>query len=282
MSRFARVFGLTEAQGQTTPPEDAMRDDSSGFLKQPNALAAALLLAASCSGGPAAAPSAVNLSDTEGLAARVWKPPQRPERYLYVATLAKSASDPDFVAVVGADPRQADYGKIVNRIDMPNVGDELHHFGYSADQERLIVPGLFSSRIHVFEIGRDRKSMQLLHVNEQLVADSGFIIPHSVISTGSGKSLVTMIGAASGTTQPGGIVEIDDKTGHSRMSSARALCAAPATPRPDTCMTSIRSAPRRIAGSAPPSGRRRCAAAGSSRPASATRSPSGTRSFLPG
>src|SRR5215213_9086069 len=38
------------------------------------------------------------------------------ERYLYVTTIAQSASDPDFIAVVGADPRQSDYGTIVNRI----------------------------------------------------------------------------------------------------------------------------------------------------------------------
>ncbi len=76
------------------------------------------------------------------------------ERFLYVVTIAQSATDPDFVAVVGADPRQADYGKIVNRIDMPNVGDELHHFGYSHDQKRLLVPGLFSNRIHVFDVDR--------------------------------------------------------------------------------------------------------------------------------
>ena len=68
------------------------------------------------------------------------------ERYLYVTTIAQSATDPDFIAVIGADPRRADFGKIVNRVDMPNVGDELHHFGYSRDQERLVVPGLFSNR----------------------------------------------------------------------------------------------------------------------------------------
>ena len=194
-----------------------MRDNCCGSPKDSSpmrALAAALVLAG-CAAEPAAAPSAAapNLSDTEVDPLRAWKPPQRPERYLYVATLAKSAADPDFVAIVGADPRHADYGKIVNRVDMPNVGDELHHFGYSGDQERLIVPGLFSNRIHVFEIGHDARSMQLLTVNEQLASDSGFIIPHSVISTGTGRSLVTMIGAATGTTSPGGIVEIDDKTG---------------------------------------------------------------------
>ena len=74
------------------------------------------------------------------------------ERYLYVTTLSKSATDPDFIAVIGADPRRADFGRIVDRVDMPKAGDELHHFGYSSDQRRLIVPGLFSNRVHVFDV----------------------------------------------------------------------------------------------------------------------------------
>ena len=35
------------------------------------------------------------------------------ERYLYVTTLSKSADDPDFIAVIGADPHHADFGRIV-------------------------------------------------------------------------------------------------------------------------------------------------------------------------
>ena len=138
---------------------------------------------------------------------------RRHERYIYAATIAQSASDPDFITIIGADPRYADYGRIVNRVDMPNVGDELHHIGYSSDQDRLIVPGLFSNRIHVFEIGRDRKSMQLTAVNDQLATRSGYIIPHSVIATSHGRAMVTMIGAGTANTQPGGIVEISDRTG---------------------------------------------------------------------
>jgi methanethiol oxidase len=136
----------------------------------------------------------------------------RQERFLYAATIAKSATDPDFVTVIGADPRRSDFGKIVNRIDMPNVGDELHHFGYSADQERLIVPGLFSNRIYVFRIKGKGRRMALRAVDEQLTAKSGYIVPHGVMAM-HGKVLVPMIGAATGSTQPGGIVEIDDRTG---------------------------------------------------------------------
>ena len=137
----------------------------------------------------------------------------RHERFLYVATLAKSAQDPDFVSVVGADPRRHDFGRIVNRIDMPNVGDGLHHFGYSFDQKRLIVPGLFSNRIHILKIHGNGKSMKLDAMNEDLASRSGYIVPHSVIAASPGRAVVTMIGAATPETGPGGIVEIDDATG---------------------------------------------------------------------
>jgi methanethiol oxidase len=137
----------------------------------------------------------------------------RQERFLYVATIAQSATDPDFVAVIGADPRHRDFGTLVNRVDMPNVGDELHHIGYSLHQNRLIVPGLFSNRIHIFDIEGDGRRMTLRAVNEQLANDSGYIVPHSVIATSHGRALVTMLGAATPTSQPGGIVEIDDFTG---------------------------------------------------------------------
>jgi len=50
----------------------------------------------------------------------------RHERYLYVAAIAQSEADPDFVTVVGTVPRRKDFGKIVNRIDMPNMGDQDH------------------------------------------------------------------------------------------------------------------------------------------------------------
>jgi methanethiol oxidase len=135
------------------------------------------------------------------------------ERFLYAATIAQSATDPDFVAVIGADPRRSDFGKIVNRIDMPNVGDVLHHFGYSADQKRLIVPGLFSNRIHIFKIKDEGKRMALRAVNDQLVAKSGYIAPHGTMTIAGGRTLVHLLGAATDTTLPGGMVEIDDRTG---------------------------------------------------------------------
>ena len=134
------------------------------------------------------------------------------ERFIYTTTIAQSPSDPDFIAVIGADPRHADFGQIVDRVDMPKAGDELHHFGYSPDQRRLIAPGLFSNRVHVFDVNGGGRKLRLRAVNEDLVADSGYIVPHGVMAM-HGKVLAPMIGAATDSTAPGGLVELDDKSG---------------------------------------------------------------------
>jgi selenium-binding protein 1 len=136
----------------------------------------------------------------------------RQERYLYVSTIAQSPSDPDFVAVVGADPKKPDFGKIVNRIDMPNVGDELHHFNYSLDRKRLVVPGLFSNRMHIFDIAGNHRNMKLVAMNERVAEVSGYAVPHGVMPMGRERLLAPMIGTSQGTS-PGGIVEINDRTG---------------------------------------------------------------------
>jgi methanethiol oxidase len=58
--------------------------------------------------------------------------------------------------VIDVDPASAKRGEIVGRVDMPNVGDELHHFGWNAcssachselRRDTLIVPGFRSGRI---------------------------------------------------------------------------------------------------------------------------------------
>ena len=52
-----------------------------------------------------------------------------PEEFLYVACLhaGTGVDAPDFIAVVDAEA-----GRIVHETRMPNVGDELHHFGWNA------------------------------------------------------------------------------------------------------------------------------------------------------
>jgi selenium-binding protein 1 len=136
------------------------------------------------------------------------------EKLLYVATVDMGGKDPDFVTIVGVDPDDpSTYAKIINRVDMMHIGDELHHFGYNYDRTLLMVPGLFSGRIYIVDVSKDPQHPSIIAVNEDLVSKSGYTVPHTVIGLENGNNLVTMIGANSETTAPGGIVEINGETG---------------------------------------------------------------------
>src|SRR3712207_7645600 len=54
-----------------------------------------------------------------------------PEELAYVALLNPNGR-PDALAVVDVDPDSSTYNRVVGRVEMPGVGDELHHFGWNA------------------------------------------------------------------------------------------------------------------------------------------------------
>ena len=91
------------------------------------------------------------------------------ERLSYTALLSPDHSKPDALAVVDVDRSSQTFGKAVYRLDMPNRGDEFHHFGWNAcssalspisghpflERRYLIIPGIRSSRIYVVDTKPD-------------------------------------------------------------------------------------------------------------------------------
>ena len=75
------------------------------------------------------------------------------EKLLYVIGLytGTRVDAPDYLATVDVDPASPTYAQVIHRLEMPNKGDELHHFGWnacsschgnvSAERRFLIVPG---------------------------------------------------------------------------------------------------------------------------------------------
>src|SRR6266581_917037 len=84
-----------------------------------------------------------------------------PEKVLYSIALyvGTGIEEPDYLATVDVDPTSPTYSQVIHRTPMPQVGDELHHFGWNAcsschaDESKsrgfLILPGMLSSRIHI-------------------------------------------------------------------------------------------------------------------------------------
>jgi len=95
-----------------------------------------------------------------------------PEEFLYLACLHEGTGvhKPDFLAVVDAEN-----GRIVHETPMPNVGDELHHFGWNRcssachgpDRSHLIVPGFRSSRIHILNVADNPRAPRIEKVIER-------------------------------------------------------------------------------------------------------------------
>src|SRR4051812_3331774 len=90
-----------------------------------------------------------------------------PEKLAYVACVyaGTRVAKPDYLATIDLDPSSESYSRVVHRLPMPTVGDELHHFGWNAcaschgthARRYLIVPGLVSGRIHVIDTANTRE-----------------------------------------------------------------------------------------------------------------------------
>jgi len=125
------------------------------------------------------------------------------EKLGYVVTLNPAAATngtsadgrPDALRTVDLDPESSTYGELVGRLEMPNVGDELHHFGWNAcssalcpwaphphlERRYLLIPGLRSSRIHVVDVKGDPHNPKLAKIIEpdELARKAGYSRPHT-------------------------------------------------------------------------------------------------------
>ncbi|GAA2606102.1 selenium-binding protein SBP56-related protein [Dactylosporangium fulvum] len=147
-----------------------------------------------------------------------------PEKLAYVAAFDRAAEQPDAIAVVDTDPSSAAYGTVVGWTELPNTGDELHHFGWNAcssalcpyaphphvERRYLIVPGLRSSRIHILDTGPDPRAPEIVKVLEpdELGKRAGYSRPHTV-HCGPEGIYVSALGSADGADGPGGIALLD-------------------------------------------------------------------------
>jgi selenium-binding protein 1 len=147
-----------------------------------------------------------------------------PEGLAYVATLNTSEEPaPDAICVVDTDPNSSSYAQVVGRVEMPHVGDELHHFGWNAcssalcpyaphphiERRYLVVPGLRSSRIHIIDVKDDPRSPKIERVieAEELANRAGYSRPHTS-HCGPEGIYMSALGAPDG-GGPGGVFLLD-------------------------------------------------------------------------
>jgi selenium-binding protein 1 len=140
------------------------------------------------------------------------------EEFLYVGCLREGTgvAAPDFLAVVDAED-----GRVIHETPMPNVGDELHHYGWNRcssachgpERSHLIVPGFRSSRIHVVNVADDprRPRVEKVIEPEDVLRETGYTRPHTVHCMPGDNVVVSMLGDAEG-NGAGGFAVLDAKT----------------------------------------------------------------------
>ncbi len=148
------------------------------------------------------------------------------ESLAYVAMLSAKPKQPDAMGVVDVNPESRSYGRLIGRMDMPNAGDELHHFGWNAcssclcpysphphmERRYLVVPGLRSSRIHILDTRPDPRNPKIVKVlePEYVMKRSGYSRPHTS-HCGPDGIYMNAIGAPDG-GGPGGVFVMDPET----------------------------------------------------------------------
>ena len=149
------------------------------------------------------------------------------ETLAYVALLTSNGNGKkDALGVVDTDRRSPTYGRLVNKLDLPNGGNELHHFGWNAcsshlcgyaanphvERRYLVLPGTHSSRIHVIDTAPDPRAPRLVKVIEgdEVMAKTGYAAPHTV-HCGPDGVYVNALGNPEG-DGPGGIFVLDHET----------------------------------------------------------------------
>ncbi len=148
------------------------------------------------------------------------------ETLAYMVTFDPEAKQPDALVVVDTDPQSPTYRRQVGRLEMPNLGDELHHFGWNAcssalcpyaphphgERRFLLLPGLRSSRIYVVDTKPDPRRPRLVRTieAEEIASRAGYSRPHT-IHCGPDGIYVSALGAPGG-GGPGGIFVLDHDT----------------------------------------------------------------------
>jgi methanethiol oxidase len=148
------------------------------------------------------------------------------ETYGFVVNLCTDGSKPDALSVVDLDPRSGSYGQIVHQVRMPNIGDELHHFGWNAcssvlnpmgghpfvERRYLVIPGIRSSRIYIVDTKPHPTQARIVKIiePEELMRKTGYSRPHTV-HCGPDGIYVSCLGGkgVNGDETPSGIFIMD-------------------------------------------------------------------------
>jgi selenium-binding protein 1 len=131
---------------------------------------------------------------------------------------------PDYLATVDVNPKSKTYSQVIHRLELPYVGDEIHHSGWNAcsschnDGSRLrshlILPCIGSDRIYAVDVETDPKAPRVDKIvePEALHEKCGLSTPHTSHCLGSGDIMISCMGDPEGNGKGGFVLLNSDFT----------------------------------------------------------------------
>lgn len=152
--------------------------------------------------------------------AAAMKAPREKIAYVPAIYAGTETKKPDYLATIDIDPESPTYSKVIARLPMPNVGDELHHFGWNScsschgeegkSRRFIVLPGIGSGRIHIVDTEDERNPKIHKIIEAKEIADkTDLSAPHTVHCLADGNIMISMLGDAKG-EGPGGFMLLDD------------------------------------------------------------------------
>ncbi|MGH7587619.1 MAG: hypothetical protein ACRELU_03395 [Gemmatimonadota bacterium] len=187
------------------------------------AAAAALWLAA-CGGDGTARDPAVEAEPLEAAA----EAPQL-TRHLHIWAGDADRADPDFLAVLDADPDSPGYGQVIATVPTGRTGSWPHHTEHRMPESmHLFANGFMTGETFRFDLTAPEAPRLL----GSFGAVAGLTYPHSYERLPNGNVLATFQGHGERNVDPGGLVELTDAGKVVRSGSAADSAAPRALLRP--------------------------------------------------
>ena len=117
---------------------------------------------------------------------------------------------PDALITVDVDPQSSSYSSIIHVLQMPYVGDELHHSGWNAcsscysdypnedKRKKLVLPGVKSNRVYFVDTTNQREPKISKIVEPEEVAKTNLAYPHTAHCLADGNVMISYMGNVEG------------------------------------------------------------------------------------
>jgi selenium-binding protein 1 len=145
------------------------------------------------------------------------------EKLLYIPCIVPDKSRPDYLVTVDSDSESKTYSKVIHRLPMSHVGDEIHHTGWNAcsschddvarSRNRLILPSIGSDRIYAIDTETDPKAPRIdKEIQPSSMHAHGVGTPHTSHCLANGDIMISTMGDGPDGNAVGNFVLIDGKT----------------------------------------------------------------------